>query len=60
MKNIDMEMKYQRDEKERLKNEATYSMNKWEIWVLEYEKKILFIISEYNKIIQIILNNKNS
>lgn len=45
MKATQLELSYQRDEKEQLKEEATYSLNKGEITPREYEKLILKIIS---------------
>lgn len=58
MKSTQLELSYQRDEKERLKEEATYAMNKGEISPREYEKLILKIIADHKDIVQDILSDK--
>lgn len=58
MKTTQLELSYQRDEKERLKEEATYALNKGEITPREYEKLILKIIADHKDIVQEILSDK--
>ena len=60
MKNTQLELSYQRDEKERLKEEATYSLNKGELSPREYEREILQIINGHKDIVQEILADNKS
>ena len=55
MKSTQLELSYQRDEKERLKEEATYALNKGELSPREYERVILQIINGHKDIVQEIL-----
>ena len=59
MKTTQLELSHQRDEKERMKEEATYSLNKGEITPRQYEKLILEIISGHKDIISKILKDEN-
>jgi hypothetical protein len=59
MKTVKLELLYQKNEKERMKEEATYAMNKWEITPKEYEKLIFEIISGHKDIISKILKDEN-
>lgn len=60
MKTTQLELSYQRDEKERLKEEATYALNKGELSTREYEKVILQIINGHKNIVQKILSDNKS
>lgn len=58
MKSTQLELSYQRDEKKRMKEEATYALNKGELSAREYEKLILKIIDGHKDIVQEILSDK--
>lgn len=52
-----LELSHQREEKEWMKEEAGYALNKGEITTREYEKRILHIILWYEDIVEEILND---
>ncbi len=56
-KNIHIELIYQREAKEEMKEEATYTMNKGEITPKEYEQLILDIIAAHKTIVDDIMKN---
>lgn len=59
MTTTQLELTYQRDEKEWMKEEAGYALNKGEITSREYEKRILRIILGYEEIVEEILAYNN-
>lgn len=57
MKTTQLELSYQRDEKERMKEEAGYALDKGELTKIEYNKLMSSIIEEYKNIVQDILSD---
>lgn len=55
--NIHIELLYQREAKEEMKEDANYALNKWEITPQEYEQLTLDIIAAHKTIVDEIMRN---